>query len=95
MEPLFFSESNPFDVAKIASGADPLLFVGSDSDQRQLPTGARMMAFLPFMVNKLTGEGLFFLDGKRIACSWTGGTVESPKSGFYRDSVRPTCGELP
>ena len=86
-----YTLTNPFNAAQMASGVDLLTFLGSDSSLRGHPTAAQMFAVLAFAANTATGEGLFFIDGERLACSWVGGTLEKPKRGTYRDSVRPIC----
>jgi hypothetical protein len=86
-----YGMANPFNAAQMASGVDPLTFVGSDTSLASLPAGIQMMTFLQFVANTPTGEGLFFIDGERLACSWVAGTLEKPKRGAYRDSVSPLC----
>jgi hypothetical protein len=89
-----YALTNPFNVAQMASGVDPLTFVGSDNSLAGYPAAAQMFSFLAFVANTPTGEGLFYIDGKRMACSWVGGTLEKPKRGNNRDSVSPLCVEL-
>lgn len=86
--------TNPFNAAQMASGVDPLTFVGSDTSLAGYPPGLRMLILLQLIAKAPTGEGLFYIDGQRTACSWVGGTLEKPKRGSYRDSVRPLCMEV-
>lgn len=86
--------TNPFNAAQMASGVDLLTFVGSDNSLAGYPPGVQMNVLLSFIANTPTGEGLFYIDGQRVACSWVGGTLEKPKRGSNRDSVSPLCGEL-
>jgi hypothetical protein len=89
-----YALTNPFNAAQMASGVDVLTFLGSDTSLQSYLPAARMFALLAFGANTPTGEGLFYIDGKRMACSWVGGTLEKPKRGDYRDSVSPLCFEI-
>jgi hypothetical protein len=86
-----YTLTNPFNTAQMASGVDVLTFLGSDTSLSAYPPVARMVSLLAFAANTATGEGLFYIDGERLACSWVGGTLEKPKRGTYRDSVNTIC----
>ena len=76
-----YALTNPFNAAGMASGVDPFTFVGSDNSLAGYPPGVRMNVLLGFIANTPTGEGLFYIDGERVWCSWVGGTLETPKRG--------------
>ena len=86
-----YAPTNPFNAAQMASGVDVLTFLGSDTSLGSYPAAARMFALLAYAANTPTGEGLFYIGGERLACSWVGGTLETPKRGNSRDSVKPLC----
>jgi hypothetical protein len=85
---------NPFTTAQLAAAVDPLTFVGSDNSLVGYPAGVRMMTLLSFLANSAIGDGLFYIDGERLECSWVGGTLEKPRRGNARDSVSPLCLEF-
>jgi hypothetical protein len=89
-----YALSNPYNAAGMASAVDFLTFMGSDNSLAGYPAAARMFAFLGMAANTPTGEGLFYVDGQRMTCSWVGGTIEKPRRGTDRTSVATLCSEF-
>jgi hypothetical protein len=90
---LYTMEHNPFNAAQMASGVDPLKFLGAKYSSRTVDPAFQMISLLEAVVVAPTGEGLFNFDGNLVACSWVGGGMEPAKRGSFRSSVIPSCGD--
>ena len=80
--------------ADMASGVDPLTFVGSDNDLAAHPPGVNMITLLGYIANTADGRGLFYIDGQASRARGWAASLRSPSAADSRDSVSPLCIEL-